>query len=347
MVAEGLINSQQAQMAMIERNGELFDQARERVKMELAMRVPLMGTVYAATHEGLGAGAQSFLPSLFGSGLLPAGELEYRGLKDEWNAAWKMYDGGDKTAINNFFEEHPEYEAYLAKGKPPEERMRSFMIGNIWDAYMALGETNQKAARAQMGDDFANAFLNKETRSYESIDVQTLTQWAQMLGAMVPKTAVSSQQSAISQPQQQTLSLYPEQVTAITDKFFADRKTKYNDYYMLEQGYYSLPKSDRTAYLAKFPRLKEYWDWKDGYYEKYPELKPVFQGKVFKTVDTATWAPGLEQFVVMYAMTGQKLPKGAYSALEQVWIREGKPYDDMQVWLDAQVAPAMLYQTGQ
>ena len=113
---------------------------------------------------------------------------------------------------------------------------------------------------------------------------------------------------------------------------------------MLEQGYYSLPKSDRTKYLLKFPELKKYWDWKDTYYENYPELKPIFQGKTFKTVDTSAWAPGLEQFVVMYAMTGEKLPKGAAMSLEQVWIREGKPYGDMQVWLDAQVAPAMLYQ---
>ena len=107
MVADGLATPQDAQIAMIERTGPLFEQAQERVKMELAMRVPLAGATYAATHEGLGAGAQAFLPSLFGSGLLPAGELEYRGLKQEWNDVWKQYDAGDTEAVTRFFDEHP------------------------------------------------------------------------------------------------------------------------------------------------------------------------------------------------------------------------------------------------
>jgi len=343
MVAEGTITSQQAQIAMIERQGELFDQARERVKLELAMRTPLAGTILAGTHEGAGAAVKSFLPSLFGSGLLPAGELEYRGLKGEWNAAWKLYDAGDKTAINTFFEEHPEYEAYLAKGKEPQERIKSFMIGNIWDAYMALGETNQKAARAQMGEDFARSFLNKETRSYDSLDVQTLTQWSQMLGAMAPRTPETTPVLDMPASQQPKLNLYPEQTTAITDKFFKERKEKYGDYFMLQQGYYSLPPSQRSGYLLKFPRLKEYFNWQKGYYEKYPELKPVFQGKTFKTVDTSTWPPALEEYVGAYAMTGQKLGKGATSALEQIWIKEGRPMDDFKTWLNSQVVPAFLY----
>jgi hypothetical protein len=311
-----------------------------------------MGTVYAGTHEGAGAGAQAFLPSLFGSGLLPAGELEYRGLKGEWNAAWKQVDAtGDKQPITDFFDEHPEYEAYLAKGKEPEERLRSFMVGQIWDRYMALGETNRKAATAQMGQEFEQAFLDSETRSYDALSVEQLTAWAQMLGGMTPRpatedgrpAAISGQQTA----QAPALDLYDPQITDLTDKFFADRKEKYNDYFMLEQGYYSLPKSARKAYLYKFPQLKEYWDWKGDWTDAYPELKPIISGKVFKRVDTSTWPPMLDDFVIAYAMGGTRLPKGAASALEQIWLREGQPYDDFQVWLDAQVVPAMLYGNGQ
>jgi hypothetical protein len=348
MVADGLITSQQAQVAMIERQGELFDQARERVKMELALRIPLAGTLYAGTHGGAKDAAQAFLPSMFGSGLLPAGELEYRGQKSEWNAAWKLYDAGDKTAINTFFEEHPEYEAYLAKGKEPEERLRSYLIGNIWDQYMGLGETNQKAARAQMGEDFARSFLDKETRSYDTLDVQTLTQWARVLGSMgLPRTPETTPALDLPASQAPALNLYDEQTTAVTDKYFRERKEKYSDYFMLQQGYYSLPPSQRSTYLLKFPRLKEYWDWQKGYYENYPELKPILQGKTFKTVDTSTWPPALEEYVSVYAMTGQPLKKGATDALMQVWIREGKPMDDFKTWLNSEVVPAFLYQQPQ
>jgi hypothetical protein len=342
MVAEGLITSEQAQIAMIERQGQLFDEAKQRVELELAMRVPLAGTIYAGLHEGPAAGAQAFLPSLFGAGLLPEGELKFRGLKDEWNAAWKMKDAGDDEAINRFFEEHPEYEAYLAKGKPPEERLKSFLIGQIWDGYMALGDTDRKQATAAMGDLFKQAFLNSETRSYDTLDVNTLTTWAQMLNMMLPKTeeTLSAIQSAPK------INFYPQEVSAITDRFFQERKQLYPNDYMLEQGYYSLPPSKRAEYLLRFPQYKEFREWRKGYYNRYPELVPVFKGQVFKTVDTSQWPDGLEYFVQNYAYTGEDLPEGAYKALEQMWIREGRPMGDLQTWLDSQVAPAMLYQQG-
>jgi hypothetical protein len=353
MVAEGKITSEQASIAMLEKQGALWDEASERVKMELALRVPTMGALYAGLHgKGIGGGlkdaAAAFLPSLFGSGLLPAGELEYRGLKQEWNEVWKRYDAGDKEAVTGFFDEHPEYEAYLAKGKDDGELMKSFLIGQIWDGYMALGVTNQKQAKAEMGEMFAQAFLNKETRSYESIDTETLTQWAQMLNKMVPNMQQPSA-SGLDTPMSTSatrppeLDLYDPEVTKVTDEFFTQRTKNYGNYYELEQGYYNLPKSQRSSYLMKNPDLKQYWDWKDSWFKAYPDLVPVMKGQVFKRVDTSTWAPGLVEYVTDYAYGGGKLPKGAYKALEQVWIMEGRPLDDLNAWLNSTVVPAMLY----
>lgn len=341
MVQDGLIQPEDAQRAMLEKTGPLWDQATERVKMELAMRVPLMGTTYAATHEGAGAAAQAFLPSLFGSGLLPQGELEYRGLKQDWNDAWKKYDAGDTKAVTAFFDEHPEYESYLAKGKDEDELLRSFLVGQIWDGYMALGDTNKKAARSQMGELFSQAFLDKETRSYESLDIETLTRWSRMFAQTPPTTPAT--QAALQQPAPQ-MNLYGPDVTQITDGFFQGRNKLFPDYYTEERGYYNLPKGSRGSYLIKHPNLKKYWDWKKAYYKKYPELQPVFSGKVFKTVDTSTWPQALEQYVTVYAMTGKPLTKGAKLALEQVWIREGQPQGDLKTWLDVDVVPAFMYQ---
>jgi hypothetical protein len=162
----------------------------------------------------------------------------------------------------------------------------------------------------------------------------------------LPRTPETTPVLDLPAAQQPKLNLYPEQATAITDKFFTERKEKYGDYFMLQQGYYSLPPSQRSGYLLKFPRLKQYFDWQKGYYEQYPELKPVFQGKTFKTVDTSAWPPALEEYVSVYAMTGQRLPKGANTALEQIWIKEGRPMDDFKTWLNSQVVPAFLYQQG-
>ena len=340
MVAEERITPEEAQIAMIERQGENFEIARERVQLELAMRIPLMGAIYAGLNEGAGAGLQALPASLFGAGVLPQGELEYRGLKDEWNEAWKRRDAGDTEAINRFFEDHPEYEAYLAKGKEPEDRLRSFLIGQIWDGYMSLGETDRKMASAELGDDFRQAFLNKETRSYDVLDVNTLSQWAQLLNKRVPK--VEQTMPAIENPLP-PIDYFSPEVSAITDKFYEQRRTLYPDYYEVEQGYYDLPKSERRAYLLAHPELKEYWTWKDGWYDRYPELVPVFKGEVFKTVDFSGWNPMLIEYVASYAYAGEDIPAGAYKALEQQWIREGRPRGSVDDWLRIDVAPAMLF----
>ena len=102
-------------------------------------------------------------------------------------------------------------------------------------------------------------------------------------------------------------------------------------------------KSKRLAYLTKNPEYAEYLKWQEGYYNKYPELKPVFNGQVFKRVDVSGWPPALADYVSAYAYTGSRLPNGAFKALQQEWISQGKPMGDMQTWLDSQVVPFMLY----
>jgi hypothetical protein len=351
MVAEGKLTSEQAQIAMAEGQGDVWNQATERVKMEMALRVPTMGALYAGLHNGPKGLAESALPSLFGAGLLPEGELKFRGEKDEWDDAWKKYDAGDTGAINQFFDKHPDYESYLAKNKSPEDQLRSFLVGQVWDGYMALGDTNKKAARAQMGKLFTQAFLDKETRSYESVPIDQLTQWAQMLHKETPQlpSTETAGGPASTNPAagSQELNLYPEDVTKITDEFYRQRAEKFPHYYELEQKYYNLPQSQQTKYLLEHPELKAYQSWRNSWYNHYPELKPILNGQAFKTIDTSTWSPALVQYVNTYAMTGQPLGKGAQAALQQIWIREGRPNGDFKTWLNTQVVPALQYQQPQ
>jgi len=340
LVVEGKISSEEAQIAMLQRTGKRWEDAAEGVDMELAMRVPGASAIYAALHDGPVSGARAFLPSLFGAGLLPSGELEYRGMKQEWNEAWKKADAGDTRAVSEFFDEHPEYQAYLAKGKDDDALLRSFLIGQIWDGYMELGTTNQKQARAEMGELFQQSFLNKETRSYDTLDVDTLVQWARVMDGMIPK--VEQTAPAMSQPAPQ-VQLYDPYVTNVTDQFFSERTKNFPDYYEVQAGYYALPKSERKAYLFKNPELKAYWDWKDNWYNAYPQYKPIFNGNAFDRVDTSTWPPMLEDYVRSYALTGQRMPQGASAALQNVWIMEGQPMDNYQTWLDSTVVPGMIY----
>jgi hypothetical protein len=348
MVADGLITPEQAQISMIERTGPEFDQARERVKTELAMRVPGAAAIMAGLTadnfiQGVTRAAQTAPASLFGSGLLPSGELEYRGLKQEWNEAWKLKDVGDDKAIVRFFDEHPEYSAYLAKGKEPEERLRTFLVGQIWDGYMSLGATDKKTVTSEMGEEFERSFLDTETRSYDTLDVETLAQWAQMLSKRIPEVPATA--GATAQPAA-PIQMYDREVVRITDKYFNDRKAMFPDYYAAQTQYYNIPytdKSGRLAFLAKNPEYAAYRKWQKKYYDKWPELIPIFNSQAFKNIDTSSWPPGLVDYVELYAYAGEKLPKGARKAIEQVWIMEGRPMDDFQEWLDVEVVPGLLY----
>lgn len=347
MVAEGLVTAEQGHLAMIEQQGQIWDDAVKRVDLELALRVPLAGVTYAVLQEGTMAGLQALAPSLFGAGILPEGELEFRGLKQEWNEAWAKADAGDETAVSDFFEAYPEYEAYLAKGKDDEELLRSFLVGQIWDQYMELGATNQRLARAEMGELFNQAFLDKETRSYDSLDVNQLTEWVQMLGGLVPKTTpppTPPQMEGQFGEGSQQLKLYPEDVTGVTDSYFRQRTQDYPNWFEEQQGYYALPKSERKEYLVEHPNLAAYWKWKDSWFKAYPQYKHILNGQAFKRVDTSGWMPGLAEVVQTAAFTGGNLPSGARAALMNVWLMEGQPMGDFETWVKSVVMPAMIYQ---
>lgn len=285
---------------------------------------------------------------MFGASLLPAGELEYRGLKQEWNDAWKLADAGDTTAVQRFFDNYPEYEASLAKNKDDGELLKSFLIGEIWDGYMALGDTNKKQARAELGDEFSAAFLNSETRSYETLTAEQLAQWAQLLGQYVPKPSGQAALTPAPLPAGggSAMRMYPEEVTQITDQFFVQRREQFPNYYEEQAAYYDLPKNERKGYLATHPNLKAYWQWKDKWYSAYPEYKEIFNGNAFDRVDTSAWMPGLEAAVMDAAMSGGSLPTGARAALYNEWLMSGQPMDDFDTWVKSAVMPGMLYGGG-
>ena len=336
MAAEDGYDPKEVYKALIEKTGPLYEEATNRVRYELMLKVPGMAPLYAAAHDAsLDKIVGSLLTSLYPAGILPAAEMEYRGLKQEFNEAWKAKNNGNDEPMDKFWDDHPEYSARLALRKDPEERMQQFLVSEVWDAYGVLGATDRKQAVAELGlQEFFDGELGTE------YTMEQLVTWVRGLKGMVPKTPVT--EPMLSQPAPQ-INYYDKAVTMVTDEYFSQRTKKFPNFYEEQTGYYALPKSERNAYLLKTPGLKEYWDWKDAWYKKYPQYVPVFNGQVFKQVDTSGWPPGLMDYVISYAYTGKKMPSGAMKALEQQWIVEGMPMDDLKSWLDNVVAPAMMY----
>jgi hypothetical protein len=346
LAIEGKYPTNDVQRAMIERSGPIYDEAVGRVRQELMYRMPgmapLAGIAKGATLDAL---VGSILPSLFPGGLLSPAELEAAGLKNEYNLAWKSYTAGNKKALNTFFDAHPEYQTRLAlRDTAPEDRvhrMDNFLKTEIWDAYNNLGKTNRKQVTAYLGKDF-ESFLSSDPGVAFSTD--QLATWARLMNQIVPQVPeTQAATTKITKP----APIFSPDITNITDKFFADRTAKFPSYYAWEQGYYSLPKSERPVFLRQHPELKQYWTWKDSWVKGHPEMKTIINGQAFARVDTTNWPPTLSNIVTNSALTGDRLPAGARAMMERLWIQQGKPYGSLNSWLTGVVYPGLTNQMMQ
>jgi hypothetical protein len=115
------------------------------------LQVPGAALLNQAASGNIGGALQAIPTLIFSGSLFPEGELKLNGLKDDFAKAMQDRQRGDDQAVNKFFVEHPEYEARLALNDEPEERLRQFLISEVWDRYSSLESANRKAAADPWG----------------------------------------------------------------------------------------------------------------------------------------------------------------------------------------------------
>lgn len=356
---------------MVERQGDVYQMAEERVRQEMMMKVPGGSALYAGLHGGVVDMMKAMPTSLFGAGLLPEGELTYRGLKEKWNAAWQAYDAGDTQAVQKFFDDHPEYEVYLMKGQTPDERLRNVLTGQIWDSYMSLTKADRKIVTAQLGPLFQHAFLNSETRSPESLDVDTLARWSMMLGNKEPSTPATA--NAVNTPQlaQTHLEGLPPQTSAMMAQFDQQKAAQFPMISEIQNLYFSSSDADRKQILMIYPQLRAYWEWRRTYIQQNPQAAPFLDRNVAKgimdgslraqdyglspdqaerlltyyntefstPIYTADYylknaSPFLLDAMSQHQLTGAPLSEGAYKELQLIWSAFGKPGESFDAWME-------------
>ena len=301
-------------------------------------------------------------------------------MKEKWNAAWEAYDSGDKEAIQRFFEDHPEYEVYLMKGQTPDERLRSMLTSQIWDAYMGLDKATRRLVTGQMGPLFEHAFLNKETRSPESLDVETLAFWARLLGAKVPKTEATApvaEMPAYQMPQLEGFT--PETATAINN-YYTAKEQNFPFINEIQNLYYGTAQSERSRILSIYPQLREYWDWRRQYIEQNPLAAPFISQEVADGIrsgelDARLFGLSPDQAdrlleyynteyqtslytadyylqnaseitrtqLDQYLAAGIPLGEGALKELRQIWETNGKPLGSFDEWLNEVIFATLGY----
>jgi hypothetical protein len=250
---------------MIDRSGPWYDEALNRVRFEMAMRHPMSSPVYAAKEgAGLGNVLGSMLFGWLPGHMLPQGELEQRGLKEVYNAAWDEYHNGNTDAIDEFFEANPEYKARLALFDEPQERMRQFLISEVWDSYYKMPQLHRKEVREQLGPVFNEQFLSSDTRDYESLDPQTLAYWAKLMGGQIPESVDAPQGS---------LAFSKDSIAQAYEKYYKEREQLFPGINQVQEIYYNTPE-ERQEQLKASSNIEMYWDWKNQQLAKNPDLIP-------------------------------------------------------------------------
>jgi hypothetical protein len=327
MAAEGGWDIEELKQAGIAREGPVFQEAQKRVQ-----QIRLAG---------------GFLNPLFYAGfpadIMPQGEAAQRSLGGKWQRALWLHRMGDNTALQGFLDEYPEYELRLQSFEDPEERLRSFLIDQIWTDYRELGSGNKELVSQQLGSDFQDAFLDKETRNYDAIPLPVLAQWARALGGQAPESP-QVPLSRVQLPPPDLNKLTPAQDEEITT-YRETRDAKFPNWYALGQRYYALPPgAQRQRFNATFPEYADYRAWNNRYKKEHPTVKWFgthydleADGNVLGSIGMAEIIsnPILGRQLFGYREGGQQLTTGALEELMRIWDENGKPGQSFQDWLAA------------
>jgi hypothetical protein len=204
----------------------------------------------------------------------PVGEEHLRKLTNEYEAAWTRYEGGDPNAVQKFYDQYPEYETRLALWKSPEERMRSFLVDNLWSTYNDMPKLHQIEVRQQLGDLFQGAFMNKDTRSYNSIPMETMQVWLKIMGGDPPGQVTFTETLT-------PIEFAPVEIAHLYQAFYETRSKvfRYNDVvWPLQEDYFSLTKGKaRKAFRRDHPILEQYWDWRKDFMQRNPSVAPYIE----------------------------------------------------------------------
>jgi hypothetical protein len=261
MAAEGKISGQQAVEAMLQRTGPAFEEAQRRVAQ---------------------TGLVNWIGAPFGADIFPEGEQEQRGLKDVYQKAIEAWKAGDDKAMQAFFEAHPEYEARLALMREPAERLKHYLIEEVWNRYNALPDLTKQQVSDQLGSVFQMNFLEKATRNYDNIQPETLAMWAKALdltggqGRAVGSPLQPGRQEIpqVAGAPQINLELATPEVTAQYQDYRNESKARFPQAAELLRMLYLQPVEQQDAFRAQYPVLQGWETWRQQYFAQHPEIVP-------------------------------------------------------------------------
>lgn len=329
MAANGEYSLEQVKNAMIARKGEVFIEARRRAGIEYG---------WGSLGSMLAMPIKSY----------PTGEEKQRDLQTQYQAAWRNYEAGQVGAVQQFYNDHPEYEARLALWDKPDDRLRRFMVDELWSRWHDMPKVNQDEVKNHLGALFQSAFLDKATRNTDAIDLNTLQYWVSIMGGKPPGKLELSPNTP---PLEMT-----DKDTAYRVQVFYDARQRQFDYYNkiapLQNDYYKLQEgAARREFRNSHPELVNYWNWRRDFMQRNPDLAPFItdnpdqlpkyssenqlrQVQAAQPMFTpAEWENYLGQHLYRLVLDDAPLPPTAQRALDQLGVSQAQVRQQIEAQL--------------
>jgi len=345
MAFTGEITIDEAIQAMITHTGEAYEKADAQVARMLSLKTP--GVLVAEALRGDATALEtvnSFFISFFPLGIIPQGELIMMGVQREFNTAWEVYkQTGDKTRVHELYEQYPEMAVRTALFETnPEERLKQYIIGKIEDVYYMSSAADQKVIENKLGEDFITAFVDKETRNPDAMDLRSLMIIARQLNIMFPTSAEGAETEPASE---EVIEMFSEDVAKEYQYYVNSRNVLFPFWYIDQTEYFEEKEKNPDAKPGE--RLSEYWDWKEKFLKAHPKAAVVIEyGQTpnlakYEGTTTADFDPLLLKSLINYYTTGESMSTGAWELLYQVWEDRGSPYGTLERWMKQEVQPSI------
>jgi len=330
---------------IVTHSGDLYAEAEQSVARQLSLRTPGMLTIEALRGNASALETiNSFFLSFFPLGLLPQGELKYKGIQQEFNKAWEIYSQtGDKSGVIDLYNKYPEMAARTALYQAdPEERMKQYIIGKIGDVYYNAPDANQSAIKNALGEDFVDSFAVTDAKP-ELLSLETLMTYARMLNVMYP--AKPQGVDMPNEPTVEEIEMYSEETSAAYQRFVNTRDVLFPFWWVEQQEYFDAKDAGEEPVIQE--NLQNYWDWKNEYIKKHPEISPVIEST--KSVERSKYEgasikdfdPVLIRQLSNFYVTGEVMSAGAWELLYETWEERGKPQGEFSRWMTREVQPAL------
>ena len=274
MVADGEIDHIAGLNAMNEKSGTIWDMAADRQRKEAMLRVPGFAGAEGAKqfvqgNTDLGSALGGLAASLAGGVVYPEGEKTLREMKALRDQAYIDEANGVKGAVSDWYDKYGEIYALRTATyiNDPEELLKFTLYQHISNIYYGEPYERQVDLANQLGPEFKAAMINKDTRNYKAVPVETLARWNAQLGGKNPNIGSIDVKGV-------------EKVMRLSDQV-VDAVQYYNEYKdqtfpgigTIQSIYKSLPVDQRKGFLNAMPELSAYWEWDRQYKEAHPEVK--------------------------------------------------------------------------